>query len=175
MHFHAPGARPFGMPKPKIPDDLAKMAGLRLRAAREAMEWPQGAFATRIGVNQNTLGNWEGGRHTMPAIEAMVKAHMLCGVPLDWVYCGSVHNLPHGLAATIEAKAAELGAVIGGPVAEWPHAVEREAQFHGMRKPAAAPDPTPSRGKLHERQQELQPHPSDSPRSDARTTRRAAS
>lgn len=37
--------------------------GLRIRRAREKLEWRQEDLAVAVGVSRNTIGNWERGEH----------------------------------------------------------------------------------------------------------------
>jgi len=132
------------MANPLPSAELMQQAGLRLRAVRLALDLGQDAFANAIGVERPALSNWENGIRLVSVI-AMVRLAQRFGIPLDFIYVGSLRQVPYELAAKLEHHAAELGAVLGGPVAEWPMQVQEP------RPPAARPPrrPRPS-GTLHE-------------------------
>lgn len=142
------------MPK-KLPSSmLARQAGLRLRAAREVIGLTQEQLAKQLGIGRTALANWEGGR--LPDVRAMVRLLSDFGISLEWIYAGSLARVPYDDARALEAAAAELGAVVGGPVAEWPSAVrQRDALLPAARQPAQAPAATRRSRTLHERPEPL--------------------
>jgi len=140
-----PRGQPSGMPKKDLPSEIDRMAGLRLKAVREVLGMTQESLAHVLGVTRTALANWEGGR--LPDVRAMVRLSQKFQIPLDWIYAGALGHVPYDLAAQLEARCAEIGAVVGGPVAEWPAAPH--ARNGAM--PAGTP-PRRSGGRtLHER------------------------
>lgn len=100
--------------------------GLRLRAVREVMSLNQAEFGRLLGVTGNAIGNYERGDR-VPDPLAVMRLEMRFGFPMNWIFAGQLRNFgDFDRAAEIEAKAAELGAVIGAPVAEWPMALPTE-------------------------------------------------
>lgn len=124
------------------------MAGLRLKAVRDALEIGQEAFASKIGVSRTALANWEGGR--LPDVVAMIRLFQVFGIPIEWVYCGMLRNVPYELAQQLEERAAELNAAVGAPTVEWPMQVERKPGIAGLRPPGAVPRRRKRRNQLHE-------------------------
>ena len=137
-----------GMPRKPPASEIDVMAGRRLRAVREAMGIGQAAFGHIVGVERTTLANWEAGR--LPDVRAMVRLMQKVGVPLDWIYAGYLRNLPYEVAEMLEARAADLGAVVGGPVAEWPMEIDRRPGLQSLRAPAAVPAKRLRRVTFHE-------------------------
>lgn len=127
----------IAMPKKPPASDLDRNAGLRLRAAREVLGFKQEQLANRIGVGRTALANWEGGK--LPDIRAMVRLLQETGIPLEWIYAGSLQRVDYDLAEELRAKAAQLGAVVGGAVAEWPMAVSRRDALGTPREASAVP------------------------------------
>ena len=93
------------------------MAGLRLKAVREALGMTQELFAGHIGASRTQLANWEGG--TMPDPRAMVRLLGAFQVSPDWIYAGLIRSLPYEIAQEIECIALGLGATVGAPAPEW--------------------------------------------------------
>ena len=136
------------MPKKPPASEMDRNAGLRLRATREVLQLKQEQLANMIGVTRTALANWEGGK--LPDVRAMVRLLQETGIPMEWIYAGSLQRVDYDLAERLRAKAAALGAVIGGPVAEWPAARVRRDLLSVPRDPAATPSIS-SRGRtLHE-------------------------
>ncbi len=133
------------MPRKPPASELDVMAGLRLRAVREVLGYRQETMANLIGVTRTALANWEGGK--LPDVRAMVRLLMQEGIPLEWIYAGQVRRVDYERAQDLLDKAAELGAVVGGPVAEWPAAV---ARMDRARLAARAPDRSLRRRTFHE-------------------------
>lgn len=133
------------------------MAGLRLRAVREAWDErgviKQETFAAKLGVTRTALANWEAGR--LPDVRAMVRLYDWLGIPLEWIFLGQLRHVDYGLADRLARTAAELGAVVGGPTVEWPMEVERRAGLASHRKPASIPT-RKRRVTLHEDQNDTQ-------------------
>jgi transcriptional regulator with XRE-family HTH domain len=137
------------MPKQQRPSEMKEQAGRRLKAARLALDVDrQDVFAAALGVTATAYGNYEKGDR-LPDAAMLVRLLALSGIGPDWVYAGSLAGVPYELATTLRAKAAEVGAVVGGPVAEWPMAAAAKA----LPRPAAAVPAlprTPRRATLHE-------------------------
>lgn len=134
-------ANPPGMPRKPPTSELDRMAGLRLRAVREAWD-PAGVirqetFAAKIGVERTTLANWEAGR--LPDVRAMVRLHDWLGIPLEWIFLGQLRHVDFDLADRLAAAAADLGATIHGATPEWPMAVAAKPGPAGARTPAHVP------------------------------------
>lgn len=145
------------MPRKPPASEIDIMAGRRLRAVREAMGIGQAAFGHVLGVERTTLANWEGGR--LPDVRAMVRLMQKLGVPLEWIYAGLLRNMPYEVAEVLEARAADLGAVVGGPVAETPMQVDRRPGLRYLETPAAVPARRPRGATLHEPSADLLPPP----------------
>lgn len=147
------------MPRKPPSSEIDRNAGLRLRAVRDtfALDGPinQAFFASRIGVERTALANWEGGK--LPDVRAMVRLNQWIGIPLEWIYLGQLAHVAFDLADRLVARAAELGAVVGGPMAEWPMEVRSRQGLSGSRQPAAVPHRR-STVVLHEAQPPLE-HP----------------
>lgn len=136
------------MAKPQRPSDIKIMAGRRLEVARKALGVEkQEAFARLLGVAATTYNNWAKGER-MPDVSAMVRLLDKCDIGPDWIYAGSLRGVPYDKAETLKTVAAEMGAVVGGAVAEWPMTTERRA----LPRPAAAvPRRAPRNTTFHER------------------------
>lgn len=136
------------MGKPSRPDDVKQQIGLRLRAARLALGFPEVLpFANTLGVTETALGNYERGERLA---DVLVMARMFDrhGVTLEWIYNGSLRGMDRDLQDALERQAAEIGAVVGGTVARWPMQDD-----HRAVRPAAVPKRSlrPPRGRtLHE-------------------------
>ena len=125
------------MPKKPPASELDRMAGLRLRAVREAWD-PAGvikqeSFAAKLGVTRTALANWEAGK--LPDVRAMVRLYDWLGIPLEWVFLGQLRHVEYELADRLQQASARLGAAVGGPTVEWSMAVERKPGAAGHRVP----------------------------------------
>lgn len=140
--------------KAERPSEMKIMAGLRLRAVREHLGIGQEAMANVLGTTRTALSNWENGER-LADVAAMVRLYTRTGITLEWIYAGSAREMNYEKGEDLIAKAAELGAVVGGPVAEWPQEVERRPGIQSLKPPAAAPRKrTSSGGYLHDRPKE---------------------
>jgi transcriptional regulator with XRE-family HTH domain len=145
------------MPKKPPASELDRMAGLRLRAVREAWD-PRGVikqetFAAKLGVTRTALANWEAGK--LPDVRAMVRLHAWLGIPLEWIYLGLLRHVEYDLAERLQATAGALGAAVGAATVEWPMAVERNPGLASHRTPGHVPV-RPRRATLHEPDKDLQ-------------------
>lgn len=136
------------MTKPKKPQDILMMAGLRLKAVRLTLGFDrQDSFAAKLGCTTTRYNNWEVGAR-FPAPEVTVRLLQLFGIGPDFIYGGSMRGIPYELSDSLEQHCAELGAVIHAPTAEWPAKVARSSR---PRLPGAVPNLRPKPGKtFHE-------------------------
>lgn len=129
------------MPKKPPASDLDRMAGLRLRAVREAWDEAgvvkQESFANGIGVTRTALANWEAGK--LPDVRAMARLYDWLGIPLEWIYLGQLRHVDYDLAGRLRDAAARLGAAVGGPVVEMPTATSRKPGLAAQRIPGHVP------------------------------------
>ena len=124
--------------------EIKAQAGRRLRAARLALGYDrQEGFANLIGVGVSTLSMWENGERLCDPL-AMTRLWQKTSIGPDWIYASSLAGVPYDRAQLVAEKAAEIGAVMGGPAPEFPQEAERKG------RPAALA-PRPPRGRtLHE-------------------------
>jgi DNA-binding XRE family transcriptional regulator len=77
--------------------------GARLALTREALGHTQVMMAKLMG--SATYGqaweNYESGRRRM-SINHAIKLHQTCGLTLEWIYLGQMHNLPPNLRKKIQ-------------------------------------------------------------------------
>lgn len=137
------------MSKAERPSEIKQMAGLRLRAVREHFGITQDAMAHLLGVQRTAYANWESGER-LADVGAMVRLYQKHGITLEWIFAGSLREMPYDLGEALRAQAGRLGAVVGGPVAEWPQQVERLPGIAGARPVAAVPAQPKGRRTLHE-------------------------
>jgi transcriptional regulator with XRE-family HTH domain len=114
----------------------------------------QDALAREIGCERTALANYETGSRPAPP-GAVARFANKYGLSMDWFYLGRTSGLSKGIAPDVEAAAAELGAVVGAPVAEWPMAVSQEAV---PRLPGKAPRRKATHATLHEAQDTIRGH-----------------
>ena len=68
------------------------------------------------GVSSPRWSNWENGAH-LPDVLVMVRASMLHGFTLDWIYKGTIDRMPFEFVAEIQRRRPDL--VLGaGPEAQ---------------------------------------------------------
>jgi transcriptional regulator with XRE-family HTH domain len=138
------------MPKPLASSELMTQAGLRLRAARQVLDVSQEVLAAQIKVERAALANWEQGSRLVSVL-AMMRLYQRFGIPLEWIYCGELRQVPYEIGEQLKDEAAKIGAVVGGPVAEWPMAVVRRPGLAAQKPAAAVPRKRPKPGGwLHE-------------------------
>lgn len=119
------------------PSEVARQAGLRLRAVILALDLKVTSLANLLGVKQNTLSNWLSDKNKrMPDQVAMLKLWQHFHVPMEFIYGGETGRMEYGLREKIVAACAQVEAVVGGPVAEWPMQAEGAAR---PRPPATVP------------------------------------
>jgi len=80
--------------KPRHPFDVA--LGKRLRLVRRWLSLDQEEFALALGVSRTALSNYERGERPFP-VHAAVRLRQRFGIPLDFIYCGSLAGVPHEL------------------------------------------------------------------------------
>jgi transcriptional regulator with XRE-family HTH domain len=78
---------------PERPSEAVNGAAARLRAARLVLGVPQQDMARACGAEPQRWNNWEKAAH-LPDPIIMVRAHIIYGISLDWVYAGDARNLP---------------------------------------------------------------------------------
>jgi DNA-binding XRE family transcriptional regulator len=101
------------VPKKTPSTGLDLMAGLRLRAVRQALEVRQETMAKELGIGRTTLANWEGGM--LPDVRVMMRLFVNHGISIEWIYAGLLRNVPYEMAQRLKIHAAELGAAVGSP------------------------------------------------------------
>lgn len=111
------------VPIAERPSEVVTRAGLRLRAAREALGLSQQDMARACGAEPNRWSNWEGGRH-LPDPLVMARALALFGVSLDWIFVGRLSGMPFRLAQALATSSAHL---VADDVAEMPAPGQRAA------------------------------------------------
>lgn len=126
------------MSKAERPSEMKRQAGLRLRAVREHLNLKQESMANLLGCTRTALTNWENGDR-LPDVAAMVRLYQRTGITLEWIYAGSLREMSYDKSAELERLAAELGAVVGGPVAEMPAEVARRPGLQSAKPPAQVP------------------------------------
>jgi transcriptional regulator with XRE-family HTH domain len=90
---------------PEVPNDGENLTiGQRIRAARKALNLNQEALATRLGVSQPTVANWEADVHN-PRQLMLAKLAEALDVSLGWLAGGE----PVDSAARLTRAAAYLG------------------------------------------------------------------
>lgn len=115
--------------------EIAQQAGRRLRAAQLALRRGVTELANAIGVQQNTFSNWMApDNKRMPDQIAMFRLWQNFRIPMEFIYGGDTSRIEYDLREQIIEAAAEVGAVIGAPVAEFPMQAE-----HTGRQPAQPP------------------------------------
>lgn len=77
----------------KSPDSREAIAE-RLRLTREALGLTITEWAERVGISRNAWSNYEGGARRISLDEAFKIARTM-NIPLDWLYRGQTHGLPH--------------------------------------------------------------------------------
>ena len=82
------------MPKPY--QDIAD----RLVEVRKILGLSQAEFARRAKIGVTTMNNWEGGDYRV-SLNGGLKLRKTYGLPLDFIYCGSVDMLPNKIAAAL--------------------------------------------------------------------------
>jgi transcriptional regulator with XRE-family HTH domain len=128
------------------PSEAQIHSGRRLRAARIVLKFGTvESFANALGVSRTAMSNWENGSR-LPDVFAMVRLWDRWGIPLEWIFAGSLRGVPYEMGDDLKAAAAEVGAAVGGIAPEWP-----TTSSHGptARPPAAIPRRRP-RTMLHE-------------------------
>jgi transcriptional regulator with XRE-family HTH domain len=142
------------MSKAERPSEMKRQAGLRLRAAREHLELKQESMANMLGCTRTALTNWENGDR-LPDVAAMVRLYQRTGITLEWIFAGSLREMNYDKSADLERLAAELGAVVGAPVAELPTEVQRRPGLAASKPVAQAPKRRPKGGGwMHEKGQD---------------------
>lgn len=78
-----------------------RRVGKRLKALHLAKGWNSKTFAEMLqGVTPAKLGNWESGTHMIP-VWAAIRAGMLTGADILFIYQGRMDNLKPDLALRV--------------------------------------------------------------------------
>jgi transcriptional regulator with XRE-family HTH domain len=77
--------------------------GLRIQAARHALELSQTDFAKRANFSKSQVSNWEGGAHR-PSLDACISMRETYGLSIDFIIFGSLDALPHKIAKALESN-----------------------------------------------------------------------
>lgn len=114
--------------------EAKRQSGLRLRAARMTLGLTVEKLAEAIGSTRSAMTAYENGQN-MPDPLAMARLLRRFGIAMEWIYAGEIRNVrDYDFQEALLQRAAEIGAVVGAPFAEFPMQVE-----HSGRQPAAAP------------------------------------
>ena len=84
--------------------------GLRLAAARQAMDLKQVQVCAAIAVQPNTYSQWESGKRLADPL-AVARFCDLYGITMDWIYRGQIGALPHSIADKVQAEYRRLSAI----------------------------------------------------------------
>ncbi|BCP53824.1 hypothetical protein K32_24410 [Kaistia sp. 32K] len=83
--------------------DSSEAIGLRIVQLRKALGFERAnSFARFLGIETNTLGNYEVGLRR-PSLEFAAKICGRTGITLDWLYWGSVVGLPVNLLQLLQS------------------------------------------------------------------------
>jgi DNA-binding XRE family transcriptional regulator len=127
-----------------VPSALKHAVGKRLYATRIAIGRELGhavsadMLASWLGVGRTAFSNWENGEN-LASVPAMLRLAARFGYTLEWIYAGKIGTLPLNRISTVEAAAAEAGAIVGAPMEETQFAVDRATLFSAPRRAATAP------------------------------------
>jgi transcriptional regulator with XRE-family HTH domain len=104
-------------------------AGRRLKAARIALGFSsQEEFAKRLGATRTQYAHWEQGTR-LPGVHSMLRLFHHFGIPLEWIYAGSLRQVPLAISRALIQHATEAGAHIEGAVSHGPSDIpDRPAQ-----------------------------------------------
>jgi transcriptional regulator with XRE-family HTH domain len=93
------------------PIDHLRATGIRLKAARLALQPPFGLkaaeFSKAIGVQPNTYSQWENGARLLDVLVA-IRISERFGITLEWLYRGNAAQLPNAIFNDVLAHAADL-------------------------------------------------------------------
>lgn len=103
------------------PSEIVEKAAARLRVMRVILDMEQTQIAEACGVSSQRWSNWENGAH-LPDVLVIVRASLLYGFTLDWIYKGSIERMPYEFVAEIQRRRPDL--VLGAtsdaqPAADW--------------------------------------------------------
>ncbi len=160
--INRPGGVTFrAMPRPLKPgsgsfepaSEGKRQAGLRLKAVRLAIGLSAEKLAEAIGISRNALTAYETGQNMADPL-AMARLLRRFGVAMEWIYAGEIRNVRDFEFQELVLKhAAELGAVVGAPFAEFPAQTD-----HSGRQPGRVPPKRrPAGATVHEPQAPIDP------------------
>lgn len=86
---------------------VKQVVGQRLRTLRAAMNLQQQELARILGVSQQTLSGWETGRDTVDPL-ALARFATQYSIGVNWVWLGTLNDLPAELAAEIRRRRPDL-------------------------------------------------------------------
>ena len=84
---------------PKQYQDIAD----RLIEVREILGMNQVQFARKAKLGARRLNNWETGRYRI-SLNGALRLRETYGLPLDFIYCGSVDMLPNKIASALASS-----------------------------------------------------------------------
>lgn len=138
-----------------VPSALKMAVGRRLLATRvvvgRLMRQPVTAdmMANMLGVGRTAYTNWEIGEN-LASVPAMIRLCDKFGFTLDWIYAGRIGTLRLDLIPAVETAAAEVEAVVGGPLEETQYAASRSRGDLLPRPAATVPRRRRSKVTIHE-------------------------
>lgn len=135
------------MPRPVKPapnlfepaSEAKRQAGLRLKAARLALGLSAEKLAEAIGVTRGALTAYENGQNMADPL-AMARLMRRFGISMEWIYAGEIrHVRDFEFQEAVLRHAAEIGAVVGAPFAEFPMQVVPDGRQPGKVPPKRRP------------------------------------
>lgn len=75
----------------------------RLVEVRKILGLSQAEFARNAKIGVTTMNNWEGGDYRV-SLNGALKLRETYGLPLDFIYCGSVAMLPNRIASALRSR-----------------------------------------------------------------------
>lgn len=125
------------MPPPPQPSESERIrqSKLRLRAVQIALGLRNADMAHALDISENVYGNWIGSdpKRTIPE-RAALRLWTHHRIPMEFIYGGDISRTDYEMAQKLITACAEVGAVIGAPIAEFPMQTD-----HQQRPPAKAP------------------------------------
>lgn len=77
-------------------EELKRACAERLRLTRMVLDLPQGKFAARAGIAQNTYNQYEAGKR-FPDYVSCIRLCETYGITMDWIFRGVGAGLPYDL------------------------------------------------------------------------------
>ena len=88
----------------RAPDPTSSVEiSLRLALSRQALGYTQATMARLMGsaTAGQAFANYESGLRRI-SLDHAIKLHQTCGLTLEWIYLGQMHNLPQDLRSKIQ-------------------------------------------------------------------------